>query len=235
MKYDILWTQDGSPSLKEIECMHHRAGAYSETQYIYGEAIRKALALQIPKYSVLVVGLGLGYIELIAMGEYLKLVESSPNLPFRMVSFESDIFLKESFLAWLTDQIQETHPLFKVYQNIGNFIDQKYNLNSIKQALSKAYNRQEWICEALLKKETIPSEQFHLILFDAFSSKSTPELWSEEFLTTALKRLSASTCVFSTYACTGILKRTLKSCNYEVLIRAGFFGKRDATLAILYP
>jgi hypothetical protein len=232
MKYEIIWTADGSPSLREIECMHHRAGAYSETQYIYGEALRKALALEIPDYSVLVVGLGLGYIELIAMGEYLLHSEKGAKIPFRMVSFESDDFLKQSFLTWLNGTLETTHPLLNVYEKIGEFISQKYNLIAIKSALIEAYEKREWRCESLLTEASIPAEQFHMILYDAFSGKSTPELWTEDFLTKMLTKISCKPCVFSTYACTGVLKRTLKACNYELHIREGFFGKRDATLAI---
>jgi hypothetical protein len=234
MKYEIIWTQDGSPSLRDVECMHHRAGAYSETQYIYGEAIRRSLSFNLTEYSVLVVGLGLGYIELIAMGEYLNYIETKTRIPLRMLSFESDDFLKENFLAWLANRLDSSHPLFMVYESIGQFINQKYNLDKIKFALLKAYENHEWVCNSFLGKDTIPTESFHLLLYDAFSGKSTPELWSEEFLSTALKQITCKPAVFSTYACTGVLKRTLKSSGYEVLVREGFSGKRDSTLATLF-
>jgi hypothetical protein len=232
MKYEIIWTQDTSPSLRQDECMHHRAGAYSETQYIYGEAIRKALKLSPNQLSALVVGLGLGYIELLVMGEYLK--HSPKNTcSFRLVSFETDVFLKESFLMWLKESLAEDHPLFIVFEKIGELISILYPLKKIKSALLEAHALQTWSLLAELNYTTIPKDQFSVILYDAFSGKSTPELWTEEFLKTFLMQTSFHPCVFSTYACTGVLKRNLKAVGYQVEVRPGFAGKRDSTLATL--
>lgn len=234
MKYEIVWTQDSSPSLRQNECMHHRAGAYSETQYIYGEAIRKSLELNPTHLSAVVVGLGLGYIELLVMGEYLKRLKQNvtPPCQFRMLSFESDPFLKESFLAWLKGDLTDEHPLFMVFQKIGELIQNQYPIAEIKIALLAALQNQSWSLASDLNEKTIPNDKFTVILYDAFSGKSTPELWSEEFLKRFLNQTSRPPCVFSTYACTGALKRSLKATGFQVQVRPGFSGKRDSTFAI---
>lgn len=48
-RFALVLTADGSPTIRDLtspqqECMHHRGGAYQETQYVYGEAIRAVLA-----------------------------------------------------------------------------------------------------------------------------------------------------------------------------------------------
>ena len=58
-------TADGSPTLKSTEKMHHWAGAASETIYIYGDAVSLAQQkLNSAEIQYLVLGLGLGYIEM---------------------------------------------------------------------------------------------------------------------------------------------------------------------------
>lgn len=45
-KFEVVWTEDGSPSLKSVqghEVMHHRGGAYDETQSIYGNVVREVM------------------------------------------------------------------------------------------------------------------------------------------------------------------------------------------------
>lgn len=72
---------------------------------------------------------------------------------------------------------------------------------------------------------------FHCIAFDAFSSKSTPELWTREFLESFLAKACAPVCALSTYACTGHLKRALQAAGFALNIREGYASKRDSTLA----
>ncbi|MNL45541.1 bifunctional tRNA (mnm(5)s(2)U34)-methyltransferase/FAD-dependent cmnm(5)s(2)U34 oxidoreductase [compost metagenome] len=69
------------------------------------------------------------------------------------------------------------------------------------------------------------------ILYDAFSSKTTPHLWEEEFLKSFFQCAAADAMV-STYACKATLKRALKDSGFEVIVREGFLGKRNSTLAL---
>ena len=80
--FEIEITGDGSPSLRLLESvdpakdkgesMHHSGGACAETLLIYGQPI--ALTLQkVEKAHFLIVGLGLGYIELTIAREALLL------------------------------------------------------------------------------------------------------------------------------------------------------------------
>ena len=96
--YEFVSTGDGSPTLKwlkgtkgyhgEPETMHHMGGAYSETQGIYGEILREIFPHG--KGSVVSVGLGLGYIEMLVAVEAIK-HNLSPKI-VRTLSFESEPF-----------------------------------------------------------------------------------------------------------------------------------------------
>jgi tRNA U34 5-methylaminomethyl-2-thiouridine-forming methyltransferase MnmC len=79
------------------------------------------------------------------------------------------------------------------------------------------------------------TKRFNCIAFDAFSSKSTPELWTRDFLDHFLASACDDSCVLSTYACTGNLKRALIDAGFELRIREGYASKRDSTLAVRKP
>jgi tRNA U34 5-methylaminomethyl-2-thiouridine-forming methyltransferase MnmC len=222
--FEILWTGDGSPSLRgDNEPMHHLGGAYAETQYIYGDAIRRLQKWPaLTPWKVLVVGLGLGYIELLAMAEALK-----NNKQLKLLSYEIKPELVEAFLGWLSGERQEA-----VYDKLYEFFQKDYPEIDIKSALAQAYKRGDWEIRGALEDQSLPSAHYHALLFDAFSGKTTPELWTPEFLALFLKQVVQDQSVFATYACTGNLKRTLQSAEFIVEKRPGFLGKRDSTTAV---
>ncbi len=221
--FSVILTGDGSPSLRgDSEPMHHLGGAYSETQYIYGEALRRLLLWsELKKWRVLVVGLGLGYIELMAMAEALK-----NDKPVQILSYEVMPELVEAFLGWL--QGKESEP---VYDRLYEFYLKDYPGLNLKAALLTAYESGLWQIRGALNPESLPNEPYQCLLFDAFSGKSTPDLWTEDFLKQFLKQTVCDQAIFSTYACTGTLRRTLQEAHFKVEKRVGFLGKRNSTIA----
>lgn len=274
--YSVVETGDGSPSLRgEREPMHHLGGAYTETQYIYGDALRKLIPqAQLEEWRVIVVGLGLGYIELLSMAEALK-----NQKKLHLLSYEINSQLVQTFLNWLSGEQTSF-----VYDQLYSYFERDYKgVGSIKLELYKLYQNGDWIIKggldesslaenkipvilenesnakksnvknsSSIRTEAITSESiasgimgtgamddkdvkmkdYNAILFDAFSGKSTPELWTEDFLRRILSYFSAPFCVFSTYACTGVLKRILADSQFAVEKRPGFQGKRHSTMAI---
>jgi hypothetical protein len=223
--FSVIWTDDGSPSLRgDTEPMHHLGGAYSETQYIYGEALRHLVTWpDLTEWKVLVVGLGLGYIELMALAEALRNGKKA-----QILSYEIKQELVETFLGWLRGEREEP-----VYEKMYEFFRRDYPELDLKGQLLAAHQSGQWRIEGALSAEHFPADSYQAILFDAFSGKSTPDLWTEDFLKQFLARVAKAPAVFATYACTGVLRRTLQGAGFAVEKRTGFLGKRNSTMAVL--
>jgi len=104
-KFQFVTTEDGSLSARIgtpgapledcSEAMHSLRGAFSETVYIYGTAIRLAAERGFNE-RVLSMGLGLGYVELLAAAIALH-----TGRQVRGESFEIVPELRDYFRAWL--------------------------------------------------------------------------------------------------------------------------------------
>jgi tRNA U34 5-methylaminomethyl-2-thiouridine-forming methyltransferase MnmC len=233
--YAIVTTEDGSPSLHWNpgqgavgELMHHRGGALSETEQIYGKVINQALSLGMT--SFLSVGLGLGYNELVVAREISRKIKSRGNCDgaegFRVLSYEADSFLVKKFIDFVRGR-SDSHVHSQILQQLAPGEE-----SAVLDVLRNLYLNENWKINGALNATTLPAEPYQVILYDAFSSKTNPELWSEDFLLGFLQKGAAPNAFFSTYACTGVLKRSLKSLGFEVQLREGFQGKRNSTLGI---
>lgn len=228
----FLETADGSPSLRltrpdrETESMHSLRGAFSETDYIYGDAMRWVLERE-PELKLLSVGLGLGYIEILAIA-----VASSLHRPVSIQSFEAVPELIQNFRIWCEDRTLPQD--FQVaYDRIASMTAARYGLDKIdiKTELRQALSNGKITLHGALEASTQFSTRANCIAFDAFSSKTDPELWTPEFLNDFFAQAAAPTCVVSTYACTGHLKRSLKANGFSLSIRDGYASKRQSMFA----
>ena len=70
-----------------------------------------------------------------------------------------------------------------------------------------------------------------MVYFDAFAQIHQPEMWTKESLEVATRYL-ASGGVFTTYAITGQLKRTMQGLGFEIDKQPGAPGKREMLRAI---
>lgn len=224
--YQEVLTADGSPSLKyglseAGEGMHHSGGAWSETRQIYGRLIGPVLALEKPRFLSL--GLGLGYNEILIADEGLR--QERDN--WFCVSYEADPFLSRSLLAFLRGEgLGERQ---NTYDRILSGVAEP---GLVREALLRAHREQRWILQEALTPQTRAPFPVHGFLWDAFSQKTSPPLWSEEFLTVFLEETADSQAAgLSTYACIGSLKRALRKNGFTVRIEPGFQGKRHSTLA----
>lgn len=241
--FTTVETGDGSLTacFGEGETMHSLRGAFNETVYIYGtalenarEALKTAGSSESPR--TLSLGLGLGYVELLASAYAVKRGQTPRGESFELVDE-----LNSSFLAWLNRADNTPLVPFQVYDEIAEktathanerFPDLKaIGADEIRDALAKAAKNGEWLLRPALTRETTFEHKFECVAFDAFSSKSTPELWSRDFLDPFLQDACGTPCVLSTYACTGHLKRALADGGFKLEIREGYASKRDCTLA----
>lgn len=224
----LTTTRDGSPSLSRAslhaderhELMHHRGGAWSESCYIYQPPIRWAFATQ-DQPSILSLGLGLGYLEVLTAIEALRTGKN-----FTLTSFESAPELRSHFLSFV--QGQSVAPWESVYSEI--FARAEVDGRELKTVLLEAYRDGRWqLREGLSQESDLETHKYHAFLWDAFSTKTSPELWSEEFMAQVFARHSHHKSWVSTYACNGALKRALAAAGFEVHVRPGFEGKRQCT------
>lgn len=239
MGFHIEITQDGSPSLRLMdpllrdedgalipgESMHHSGGAYSETDLIYGQPLRQILD-RFQRGNFLIVGLGLGYIEMMVAKEAL-LRQISPS-KISLLSFESVPELRDAFLQWVYGEFSSTN---YIYDQIANFCRKETALGvrDIPNYLKEIYESGSVVAGAL--NETMNfTDRYEGLFYDAFSAKTTPLLWDEDFLVQFLERASSQEyALLSTYACRGSLKRALHRSGFTVNVREGFKGKRNST------
>lgn len=231
----LIKTEDGSPSLRlplpvrpefsDGESMHHSGGALEETLYIYGPVFD--FISEKVKSSHLVVGLGLGYIEmLIAIKSMLRGISE-----VRIVSFESEEGLRQGFLRYLADDLPEGE-ILATYNEILTKMLVSLEASSISIEQVKSFLGDRLEVRGALDISTLPQEKYHGIYFDAFSKKTSPDLWTEVFLKDFFTQVTDSDLTaVGTYACTGVLKRCLKSLNFQLEAKLGFKAKRDATFA----
>lgn len=267
--FEILWTEDGSPTLRSLpkpsdlkslpsdlsepqlhlsESMHHSGGAYQETQLIYGDCLRHVFNVRkiLPqnKVSVLSVGLGLGYNEILTAVEALK-NNCQPDQVF-LCSFESQQFLTDSILKWVG---RRSDPASVLYDKIAQFFINEhgksldsssvFEIKDIQDWLQKSFENKSWkIFGAIdegwpqgISENDLTSLKFNCIFYDAFSSKSSPHLWLEDFLFKFFLQTTQESCCVSTYACTGALKRALKKNGFRLDLQSGFRSKRNRTFA----
>lgn len=228
--FETVITNDGSPTLRWLgdenqETMHHSGGAYIETQLIYGEPVRQGIKQG--ARSALSVGLGLGYNEILIATEAM----AAQILPaqFRMVSFESEVILRTELLKW----IQSRSDAAPIYDDVFSFyeLERSAKIKEVKSWLLEMFESGAWKILESLNSDTEIEEKFEMVLYDAFSSKTSPYLWQEDFLNRFLVQVAADRCLLTTYACTGNLKRALKANGFSLYLPAGFHSKRNRTIA----
>lgn len=252
-------TGDGSPTLrltktifgeKPPESMHHSGGAAAETEQIYGPIAKhlfnRAFCQQGFSSRFLSVGLGLGYIEMMLAREALF----APKTPLDfLLSFESEPDLRRFFLDWVFDR-EIPQSCQTTYDRVAHFVlkESPWTSAQIKKQLQLWYTQKHWQLEGRLETQVVTQVEtqaepyiqiaeataqgrFSGIFYDAFSAKTSEGLWSEVFLVKFLERFADKSCLLSTYACLGPLKRALKRQNFEMIKRDGFCGKRNSTFA----
>jgi hypothetical protein len=238
IEFEVEITGDGSPSLRLIrgsspdrekgESMHHSGGAAEETELIYGKVIRQCFQHVLEPHFISV-GLGLGYVELTVAREALL----QQNLNFTLESFELVPELRACFSLWLKGQ--ELSPEIQgVYDQVLTYVlkDSCIAPQKLKDCLCQKLESEAFTLQGPLDSGSVLRAKAHCLLFDAFSAKTSPDLWTEEFLVEFFNKATNSDAMISTYASRTALKKALKTAEFFVEVREGFKGKRNSTLAL---
>lgn len=228
---EIFVTADGSPTLSYkredgyAEKMHHSGGAFSESVYIYLEALKLNPSPSRPR--VFSVGLGLAYNEMLAVGWFTQ----QQITDFEVWSFESVAALRDGFRLWLEGDDQG--PLAETYNLIEERTARHFELKpgAVREALKAALKSSRLHLQNSFPDDR-PEARANVIFYDAYSRKMNAELWDERILTESLEPVLEERCILATYAATGSLNRALKHLGFRLIEKAGFQGKRESTLAI---
>ena len=235
--FRAVQTADGSWTLQSLksdsELMHHSGGAVAETIYIYGHGLGEAIAQKksdLGLINILSVGLGIGINEMVAAGILLQ-----KKIPFEktnLQSLEVQPFLIEQWRNFVND-VELVSELISVYSENLNQVAKQLSVSTeeIKLYLKNAYQNC-WCVEGYLTADFSPKQPAQVIFFDAYSSKSNPDLWEESFLTEFVQRSASTPSVFSSYASKSNLQRALQSNGFQIKKRIGFSGKRECLFAV---
>ncbi len=238
MKYMFYKTKDGSPSVSmgneysRTELMHSTDGAFSETLYLY-EPIVEFVANQCSNYTFLSVGLGLGYVEMMIVGYFLKQGIFDKDR-FRIFSYEKDGSLKSFFYSFfLGDKVPNL--FYDTYTEIINMYAKHYVIavHELKEAMKKALLQNNILLLSDFNLSTSVPEKVQGVFFDAFSAGTSPELWSSEALDHVFNQCDTP-CALATYASRSDLKKALHRHGFELLKKQGYGGKKHSTFAQRY-
>lgn len=228
-----LQTRDGSWTLELTgpagpENMHNFHGAWSESKYLYGQALERALEFIPSPLRVLSLGTGLGYNEFLS---HALVLTQKLRPEILLDTYESDVFLREAFQDFLSGK---TSPLDPIYSDISWRCLQDYNLpqQETRQFLQKQFQVGKLEIHEEFTPALVPLDlPYHVVFYDPFSAKTNAQFWTRSNLDLFLSNVCAEECVFSTYAATGDLKRALEAQGFALTVRAGFGGKRNCFLA----
>jgi hypothetical protein len=221
--------------------MHSLRGAWQETLYVYGDGFQRVHAQAGKRF--LSVGLGLGYNEIMTAHltqlAHSRMADESIEIHgheiqgYEIHSYEAEPALRDLFAAWLC----EDKTLPQNWRDLYDKIDRQGQAltgspGPAREVLAQWFAKRQLQLLGRLDSQIEVQGRFDGIYFDAFSGKTSPDLWSEEFLHSFLARSACARCVFSTYASTGSLKRVLREHGFSLQPKAGFGTKREATIAV---
>lgn len=205
------------------ESMHHSGGAFSETCYIYGPPLEWALK-SISKPQILSIGLGLGYVEILTA----TLAAVHKNESWSLDSFEIVQGLRAHFQEFILSEIPQ-HPYQEIIERMSDTFS--VSILEIKDQLKKAFTENRLKLKGELTAQELAPNTYNVVCQDAFSKKTNPDLWNEEFLAELMKSCDLKLAILSSYASLGPLKRAVKAAGFDLHVRDGFYGKRNCTLA----
>ena len=215
MDNKLIITNDGSHSIFNTrinESYHSKHGAIVEAEHVF---IRNGFsAVRKNKLNILEIGFGTG---LNALLTYQKAIQRSIETNYHAIELypvDRRYYMELNF-ANLIGLEQET--LLRLHN--ANW-EEKINISSYF-TLTKNHTSLEGYNTDL---------KFDIIYFDAFSPEKQPELWGENIFR-KMNALLKDDGFLVTYCAKGIVKRTMKSVGFQIIVLDGPPGKRQMTRA----
>ena len=215
MENKLVITNDGSHSIfnPEInECYHSKHGAIVEAEHVF---IRNGFSVvNKQNLNILEIGFGTGLNALLTSQKAVQKKVTVNYQTMELYPVSEDNYSKLNF----TDLIGiEQDELLKLHTTKW---EKKCKINDFF-SLTK-FN-------ADLENYTSDTK-FDIIYFDAFSPEKQPELWTNIIFMKMHNYLKEGGFLV-TYCAKGIVKRTMKSVGFEIIVLDGPPGKRQMTRA----
>lgn len=211
-----LMTKDSSETFyseKFEESYHCLGGAVSEARIKFIGPCRIKELAESGSIVLLDFCFGLGYNSAAAIDAAL---DANPECKIKIIGLEND--------ANILDELQCLNPEFKNYDLIKELNSKKYESEkgnvTIKLIIADAK-------DAIKKLD----EKFDAVLFDPFSPKKCPDLWTEDIFIELKKRMKKGA-VLATYSCATHVRQKLRLAGFEVKDGPVFGRKSPATIAI---
>jgi len=220
MNSELRITEDGSHTLfvADIdECYHSTHGAVQESRHIFIEA--GLLKCQKSEINVLEIGFGTGLNAFLTMLEANKTETPIHFTTLELYPVPVETALKLNYAAQLAPDFKlcfekmHTSPWNKEVQ-----ISPFFTLCKFKADFT----------------QTIFSEEYDVIYFDAFSPEKQPEMWTAEQFEMLYKCCNFEG-VLTTYCAKGVVRRAMQSAGFKVERLPGPPGKREILRGIKTP
>lgn len=215
MRRKLIETKDGSSSLlveEWGETYHSVHGAVQEALHVY---IQNGLLRHEKSHlKILEIGFGTGLNFCLSLQESQKHHKSFDYFAVEGFPISKEEWQQLSYGAYFTSEKVDFDEIHELPWEEKHHFDGGFSL----------YKHQTMF------EEFDSNERFDVIYYDAFAYNYQPELWSEEMLG-KMRRLLAPDGFLVTYACKGIINRTLKSVGFRVEKVPGPIGKREMTIA----
>ncbi|NJL25540.1 MAG: hypothetical protein HC902_10455 [Calothrix sp. SM1_5_4] len=140
--------------------------------------------------------------------------------------------LRDGFAAWTGRTSGSPAVLNQVAELVAKNLGGTWTADSLRGAAAQALTSGRLELRGPFPQDSAGVSACNVIFYDAYSNKMDPDLWREDMLVPNLASLLSPNCVFSTYAATGSLNRSLRALGFRLTPKKGFSGKRESTLAI---
>jgi tRNA U34 5-methylaminomethyl-2-thiouridine-forming methyltransferase MnmC len=215
VKNKLVITNDGSHSIfnPEInECYHSKHGAIVEAEHVF---IRNGFStVNKPYLNILEIGFGTGLNTLLTSQKAIQKEITVDYQTIELYPVIEDNYSKLNFTDLIGIEQNELLKLHTTQWEKKCKINEFFSLTKFKTDL-----------------ENYTSEsKFDIIYFDAFSPEKQPELWTNTIFMKMHNYLKEDGFLV-TYCAKGIVKRTMKSVGFKIIVLDGPPGKRQMTKA----
>ncbi len=213
----IIETKDGSSSIyvEELgETFHSIHGAIQEAMHVYiHNGLQYCLDNQLLEIEILEMGFGTG------LNAFLTCLQSiNKQVKIHYTAIEAYPIKREEWSQLTYPTTEKELEIFQKLHTAGWNKPVEIHSNFILTKVKSTFEQFE------------SENTFDLIYFDVFGYNYQPHLWSEEIFQKMYNVLKTNG-VLVTYACKGVVNRTMKSVGFEVKKLAGPPGKREMTRA----